>query len=269
MLAVLINGVAPDDRDRALSASDRGFHYGDGLFETIRLSAGRIRFLDDHLQRLWTGCERLAIAPPARTQLLEEIERVVASHRDGVLKIVISRGTGGRGYRTVGEMQCTRMVALYPAPADTAPTLTVQWCDTRMGRNARLAGLKHLNRLEQVLAQNEWRDPAIGEGLMLDTEGELVSATAGNIFLVRDGVLATTDLRFCGVRGVMRAQALRAAAALGVPTSEEPLWPTDLDAATEVFITNAVRGIRSVIALGNLRWQPGPIAQRLSQALTA
>src|SRR5690606_19955947 len=159
---------------------------------------------------------------------------------------------------------------LYPAPEHN-PTrgLRLRWCRTRLGRNASLAGIKHLNRLEQVLAQAEWNDAATAEGLMLDTEGELVSATASNVFIVRDGVLLTPDLRFCGVRGVMREQVLRAASELGIAASEEPLWPSDVEAAEEVFLTNAVRGIRSVASLGTLEWERTRIADRLRGALSA
>jgi 4-amino-4-deoxychorismate lyase len=180
----------------------------------------------------------------------------------------VSRGIGPRSYRPSLRAGSTRVVALYPAPEPTPPTaLALRWCETRMGRNARLAGIKHLNRLEQVLAQAEWHDEAIAEGLMLDTEGELISATASNVFIVRDGTLVTPDLRFCGVRGIMRGEVLRAAAQLDIAVSEEPLWPRDVDAASEVFITNSIRGIRSVATLGPLRWSEGPIAARLRRLL--
>ncbi len=102
---------------------------------------------------------------------------------------------------------------------------------------------------------------------MLDTEGELVSGTASNVFLVREGMLVTPDLRFCGVLGIMRAEVLRAARELGIAVSEEPLWPQDVAAASEVFITNAIRGIRSVTELGTMRWASAPVAERLRQAL--
>jgi 4-amino-4-deoxychorismate lyase len=127
--------------------------------------------------------------------------------------------------------------------------------------------MKHLNRLEQVLAQNEWQDLHIAEGLMLDTEGELVCGTSSNVFVVRNGALLTPDLRFSGVRGVMRAQVLRAARQLGWTSSEEPLWPHDLDDASEVFVTNAVRGIRSVAALEDRRWESTAVARQLRQVL--
>jgi 4-amino-4-deoxychorismate lyase len=267
-IAMLINGEAPSDLTHALAANDRGFHYGDGLFETALLHEGSVRYLDAHLNRLYAGCERLKILPPDRAQLLAEIEKVTTKLRSGVLKIVLTRGPSDRGYRPSRSALPTRVVALYPAPEPQPDRLLrIRWCETRLGRNARLAGIKHLNRLEQVLAQAEWTEAAIAEGLVLDTEGEVVSGTASNLFVVRDGVLLTPDLRFCGVRGVMREQVLRVAEQLGLSSSEEPLWPQDLATAEEVFVTSAIRGVRSVGLLESMQWTRTSVADALRGSL--
>jgi 4-amino-4-deoxychorismate lyase len=266
-LALLVNGAAPANASQAIAADDRGLQYGDGLFETALLIDGRVRFLDDHLQRLFRGCERLGIQAPERQTLIDEIAQVSAVANRGVLKIIVSRGAGGRGYRPPVAAAATRIVALHPLKETTQHGLKLRWCETRLGRNARLAGIKHLNRLEQVLAQSEWREGEFDEGLMMDTEGELVCATAGNVFAVRDGALITPDLRFCGVQGVMRAQVIKAASKLGLAVSEEPLWPHDLEVAHEIFITNAVRGIRSVTWLDSLQWSDTTVTTRLARAL--
>jgi 4-amino-4-deoxychorismate lyase len=265
-LAVLIDGAAPRDLASGVAVNERGLHYGDGVFETALLANGRVRFLEQHLERLNEGCERLGIPVPDRATLLGEIERITKPLRSGVLKIIVTRGVG-RGYRPPANAQPTRMVVMYAAPATIKAQIAVQWCETRLGRNPRLAGVKHLNRLEQVLAQAELRDAGVDEGLMLDTEGELVCATSGNVFVVREGLLITPDLRFCGVRGVMRRQVLCAAVQLGIATREEPLWPHDLNAASEAFVTNAVRGVQSIIALDALHWGEAPVAAALRKAL--
>lgn len=267
--AVWVNGQAVADAARAVAHDDRGLNYGDGLFETALLRDGEVRFLAAHLQRLRESCERLGIGYPGDAELAADIRGVRGAERDGVIKIVVTRGAAGRGYRALAGVHTTRIVSLHPLPAaDSKLALTVRWCDFRLSRNIALAGMKHLNRLENVLAQSEWNDATIGEGLLLDTEGELVSATAGNIFVGRHETLFTPDLRYSGVRGVMRGQVLRAAAELGMGASEEPLWPRDLDDATELFITNAVRGIRCVTTLGSLQWSPGPLARKLRAALS-
>lgn len=269
-LSVLINGSRPPDLAHALPLNDRGFQYGDGLFETARLEHGVVRFLEAHLERLRAGCARLQIPPPDNATLRQEIATVTTNLRSAVLKIVVSRGIGARGYRLSADCTPTRVVATYAAPeVDPDRALHVRWCATRLGRNERLAGIKHLNRLEQVLAQSEWNDPATDEGLMLDTEGEVVCATSSNVFIVREGMLFTPDLRYCGVKGVMRGEVLRVASALGIAVSEEPLWPYDVEAADEVFLTNAVRGIRAVGALDSRQWASGPVTSALKAALRA
>ena len=263
-LAMLVNG----ESSQVIPADNRGLQYGDGLFETALLVGGRVRFLDDHLNRLFTGCDRLGIERPEEQTLRSEIAEVTAETDRGVLKIIVTRGAGGRGYRPTGSMSSMRVVALHPLNPAPKGALRLRWCDIRLGRNARLAGIKHLNRLEQVLAQSEWREGEADEGLMLDTEGEVVCATSANVFAVRDGALITPDLRFCGVHGVMRAQVLKAAVKLRLAVSEEPLWPHDLVTASEVFITNAVRGIRSAASLDSLQWSDTSVATRLANALS-
>jgi 4-amino-4-deoxychorismate lyase len=266
-LALLVNGVAPANSSQAIAVDDRGLQYGDGLFETALLIDGRVRFLEDHLERLFRGCERLGIPAPERQTLMTEIAQVSAAANRGVLKVIVTRGPGGRGYRPPAASAATRIVALHPLKETPRHPLKLRWCEARLGRNARLAGIKHLNRLEQVLAQGEWREGEFDEGLMMDTEGEVVCATAGNVFVVRDGALITPDLRFCGVQGVMRAQVLKMAAKLRINVSEEPLWPHDLATASEFFITNAVRGIRSATSLDSLLWSDSTVATRLARAL--
>ena len=266
--AVLVNGEPPADAGAAVAYNDRGLNYGDGLFETAVLRDGAVRFLASHLQRLRQDCERLRIDYPGDETLLADIRTVSGAQRTGVIKIIVTRGSGGRGYRPGLGLRSNRIVALHELPASNPEVgIAVRWCDIRLSRNPALAGMKHLNRLEQVLAQLEWHDAHIGEGLMLDTEGELVCATASNVFIGRHDALFTPDLRYCGVRGVMRSQVLRAAVDLGITIGEEPLWPRDLQEATEVFVTNAVRGVRPVIALADMQWEAGTLARRLTAAL--
>jgi 4-amino-4-deoxychorismate lyase len=119
-----------------------------------------------------------------------------------------------------------------------------------------------------VLAQAEWRDPGIAEGLMLDTEGEIVCATQSNVFAVIAETLFTPDLRFAGVAGVMRRQVLAAARAGGIPVIEAPLHPDELDRASELFVTNAVHGIRPIGQLDDRGWPVGAVTARLAGALS-
>jgi 4-amino-4-deoxychorismate lyase len=267
MLAVLVNGVECVNPAQAIAVGDRGLNYGDGLFETMLLKHGKVRFLDAHLARLSIGCQRLGIEYPGDERVRGEIAHVCRSADAGVVKCVVTRGVGGRGYRANATGSPTRIVSLHAPSAPNAPAIRVRWCDMRLSRNSTLAGIKHLNRIEQVMAQNEWTDAAIDEGLMLDSEGELVCATASNLFIVRGNEIATADLRYCGIRGVLRGEVIKLATAMGLAIHEEPLWPEDLESASEVFVTNAVRGIRAVIALDHHTWPHGHVVQALQSAL--
>ena len=207
MNTTLINGVAAT----CIDAHDRGFHYGDGLFETFAVSNGEPAMWDMHMQRLLLGCQRLGFPAPDPTLLRSEALSLCAvpdAPARGVLKIIITRGGGGRGYRAPSPSAVlatggvTRMLALYPWPdypaAFWSEGVAVRVCATRLGCNPALAGIKHLNRLEQVLARNEWDDASVAEGLMLDPQGSVIEGTMTNLFVVRNGQLLTPDVSQCG-----------------------------------------------------------------------
>ena len=256
---------------------DRGLQYGDGLFETMRVRGGRVRLLDRHLERLLAGCARLGIAPPPPGRLRRELAAAAAGQDDAVLKLIVTRGRGERGYRPTGRERATRILSRWPAPPSTgrepAPPVTVRVCRTRLAPNPALAGLKTLNRLESVLARSEWRDPRIAEGLMLDVEGHVVCGTMSNLFLRHGTALATPLLDRCGVAGVMRAFVLGEARALGLRPSERRIGLQDLASAEEAFITNALAGPVpiGVIRHGRERWHPRATdaARRLRERLDA
>lgn len=266
MLAALLNGQRIDITQPALHVDDRGLLYGDGLFETLRLRDGHVRFLADHFSRLKQGCERLHLPFPNEALLQDELAQLLGTHTDGVVKLVLTRGRGGRGYRPTAELQPSRLWQLFAVPP-SVEQIRLRWCETRLSRNALLAGIKHLNRLEQVLAQAEWQavdiTSDIAEGLMLDTEGELICGTMSNVFLLLEGTLVTPDLRYSGVAGVMRRQVLQAAERSGLSIEVRSVWPAEVLTAEEVFITNAVRGIQSVVALDAQQWPVGRCALAL------
>jgi 4-amino-4-deoxychorismate lyase len=243
-MSVWINGR----RLSKLDCRDRGLQYGDGVFETMRVRRRGIRLLEFHLDRLYEGCRRLHIAGLERASLHRELTRIAGSRREGVLKLIVTRGTGKRGYRPTGRERCTRIIALHalPIPAKEAPAVRLRVCATTLAINPRLAGLKTLNRLDSVLARGEWQDARIWEGLMGDGDGNWVSGTMSNLFLRRGSVLTTPRLDRCGVAGVMRRWILERAAELNLRTEERDVRWGDLRAAEEVFMSNAVAGVRPV-----------------------
>ena len=273
-MSVWVNGR----RRQAVDYRDRGLHYGDGLFETMSVRAGRIRLLDYHLDRLQKGCRCLRIAAPHPLELRRELERIASGGNNAILKLIVTRGSGPRGYRPTGRERTTRIVMLNALPpsraGEAARHARVRLCATPLSINTRLAGLKTLNRLDTVLARAEWRDARVWEGLMSDGAGGWVCGTMSNRFLVRGRVLLTPLLDRCGVAGVMRRWILGHAATLGLRPLERRIRWQDLASADEVFMSNAVVGIRSVRTIerrpaGTLRFDAAKTADRLRTLLGA
>jgi 4-amino-4-deoxychorismate lyase len=250
-------------RGRSIDALDRGLQYGDGLFETMCVRRHAVRLLDYHLQRLFEGCRRLRIEAPAQEGLRREIERAAALRADAVLKLIVTRGAGARGYRPTGDERCTRIMALAPPPTQrpTTQPITMRVCRMRLGANPALAGIKTLNRLESVLARSEWRTTRIHEGLLLDDAGQLICGTMSNLFLRRGRTLSTPLLDRCGVAGVMRRWVLGQARRLRLEPVVRRIGLQELAEAEEVFMTNAVAGAMSVAEIrhGRARIRPPEI----------
>lgn len=265
MDVVHVNGVATD----AVSARDRGFQYGDGLFETIAVQRGTPLLLDRHLARLSTGTARLGfqISPAL---LREEAGQLCRDVERGVLKIIVTRGISERGYRGDPAATPTRVLSLsdwpsYPA-AYVKEGVDVRLCRMRLATQPALAGLKHLNRLEQVLARAEWGDE-FAEGLMQDESDNIVEGTMTNVFLVRDKTLVTPALDRCGVEGVMRAEILERAARLGIASRVETVTPEHLEQAQEIFLTNSLIGLWPVRRIEHRSYAIGDITRKIQQAI--
>lgn len=265
---ILINGQP----DSMINVSDRGLQYGDGLFETMAYKNGEIQSLDAHMERLFQGCQRLAI-PLDIMQLKAELALICAqTAEDSVIKIIVTRGEGGRGYKASKALIPTRIIARHDMPdypIENQSGIKVRLCQTRLGLNPALAGLKHLNRLEQVLARNEWDDVDIKEGLMFDINDQLIEGTMSNVFIVKAGQLYTADLDKAGVAGILRQKIIRLSQTLGLEMQIRTLDIKDLINADELFVCNSLIGIWPVteVAETDYRYSYGPITKQLQQAL--
>lgn len=239
----LING-RPGDR---VSSRDRGLYFGDGLFETMAVVDGRVPFWPRHLARLQRGCARLSLACPASDLLQAEIAQLVENQPRAVLKLILTRGTGGRGYAPPLDPVPTRILQRHPWPQLPQNLweqgVTAIFCRQRLSRQPALAGIKHLNRLEQVLARSEWQDPAIQEGLLADTEGDIIEGVSHNVFAVKANSLMTPDLQYCGVAGVMRDYVLAWLREHDYPVTVSKLDRTTVLTADAVFLCNSIHGI--------------------------
>ncbi|BAW80412.1 4-amino-4-deoxychorismate lyase [Candidatus Nitrosoglobus terrae] len=268
-LKVLVNGQI----SHKISIADRGLQYGDGLFETIAIYKESPILYELHLKRLEAGCYRLSLPLPKRETLNKEITTLCQGISRGVLKIIVTRGVSDRGYQPQPQSQSTRILSIHPWP--DYPTISSEYgirlrvCNTPLGRNSYLAGIKHLNRLEQVLARNEWIDPGISEGLMLDSQNNIISGTMSNLFIAKNGDLQTPDLSYCGVAGVMRKFILNQALALGIMAKIQPLTLVDITRAEEIFICNSLIGLWPVRSLNNIQYPLGSLTQRLRNLISA
>jgi 4-amino-4-deoxychorismate lyase len=270
MSNVTLNGRPLVD---GVSAYDRGLHYGDGLFETIVCVKGRARFLSLHLERLSLGCERLSIALGDVTPLRDEIQAAAAASGDALIKVIVTRGEAvARGYGWSGTEIASRFVFRYPLPPENGAAgrdgIRAVVAKLRYGENPQLAGLKHLNRLEQILARAEVPAEAAAELLVFSSSGHLISGTMSNVFLVSQGRVLTPKLDRCGVAGVMRRVILRETAAAGVDAEERTLSDADLASADEIFVANARIGLWPVRSLDGRERGVGPVTRKIQARLS-
>lgn len=266
---IVINGKTNDH----IHVTDRGLQYGDGVFETIAYRHGKLEFLTEHLQRLFNGCESLAIAFEQQTELQAELEALCLQlgAEQAVVKVIITRGEGSRGYYSDNSALPTRIISTHSYPE--FPThyqskgVTLRFCQQMISSNSRLAGVKHLNRLEQVLARSEWHDPDIAEGIMLDVNGHIIEGTMSNLFIVESDTLSTPLLSESGVAGVLRSKVMQLAKNCCIPVREEHISKESLAAAEEVFICNSLIGIWPVTRIADETYAPGFLTQCLQKAL--
>lgn len=265
----LVDGVP----GTTVPADDRGFNYGDGVFRTFAMLGGRPQRWARHYAKLSADCRALQIAPPSAADLLRDLETVAAEIPDCALRITVTRGSGGRGYAVPQRPQSRRVVAASPLPEYprqwAEQGVTVRLCSLRLSAQPRLAGIKHLNRLENVLARAEWNDPAIAEGLLLDAAGHVIEGTRCNLFIVENGALRTPDLAACGVSGVTREWVIEAAGRNGMACSTEPITLERLERASEILLVNSLIGVWPVARLEDRRWSGFPVASLVRKWLDA
>lgn len=253
-----------------LALADRGLAYGDGLFETIKVKAGQAVLLERHLARLQEGCQRLTI-PCDMPLLRSELSTFMQQLGEGVCKLIVTRGAGQRGYAAPEPCYPQRILQASPLPqwptANRQQGIQLFACQLRLSSQPALAGLKHLNRLEQVLARAEWSDPAYAEGLLMDQQGRVMDGVFSNIFIVHNQQLITPELTQCGVAGVMRAELLARATAAGIAVQVRDISLQQLLAADEVFTCNSLYGIWPVRKYASQYWPLGAVTRTLQDLI--
>lgn len=268
MLRQLINGKA----DAFIPFSDRGLHYADGVFETVALRNGCLQFWQQHLDRMQHACRRLGLPQVDAAQWLQDVRALqLDANQDAVIKLMLTRGSGGRGYGPPADAQATRMVAAYafPVHADTLRQqgVTLRMCRTPVSINSALAGIKHLSRLENVLARAEWQDEHIHEGLMCDDLGHVIEGTMSNVFMVQNNALYTPAVKKSGVDGIIRNRIIELAKRAGLVVQQVAVSAKQLPAMDEIFVTNSVIGVWPVINLDGKIYERGPVTAALIEQL--
>ena len=243
---MLINGI----QSTTVAATDRGLAYGDGLFSTIKVEWGRVQLWDFHLQRLQLGAKRLFFPEVDWTLLTDEVQSLAEALNDkpqAVIKIILTRGSGGRGYSSKGCVEPLRILSCHDFPS-----FYKQWqdegikvilCQQKLAINPQLAGLKTLNRLEQVLIKHELEMSQAVEGIVCDNNGFVIEACTANIFIYLDNQWLTPKLDACGVAGVKRRQVMEAASQAGITISEVDITVDELLKAQALCLTNALMGL--------------------------
>lgn len=266
MSACLIDGVAGAD----MPVDDRGLAYGHGVFETIEIVAGALPHWERHWRRLALGCARLGLAAPNEALVRGEAECLVADRERAVLKLVLTAGSGGAGYGLPDGATPRRILCVRGWPERTVPAegVALRLCRTRLPFDARLAGIKHLNRLHSVLARAEWRDE-YAEGLLCDPEGNIVEGTMSNVFWIEDDKLLTPDLSRCGVAGIMRERIIDWAGRQGQRVRAEVCSPSRLLAADGAFVCNSLIGLWPAASLDGQRLPRADLIDELGAAVRA
>ncbi len=250
----LINGSF----NQVISPFDRGFAYGDGVFRTIKMQGGLPEHWPQHYQKLVADCAAINIVCPSAELLMSDIAQLFSAdasieNKVAVAKIIITRGEGNRGYTPPAITAPMRVVLKSPMPDypesrfTQGVTLTV--CETRLAAQSQLAGIKSLNRLENVLARMEWNDHNIADGILLDVLGNVIECTAANIFACFGDTLMTPSLQQCGIAGITRQRIIELASTLKLKISVETFDLQKLLAADEVIICSSLYGAFQVKAV--------------------
>lgn len=264
---MLVNGK----HGNQISIRDRGLIYGDGVFRTLRVSGGHALHWPLHYQKLQNDCAALGIICPDVALLSAQLNDLLMQHPDGVMKLIVTRGQGTRGYAPPTHAESTLIWDVSPLPDYPAGWTThgikARLCRFRLSHQPRLAGIKHLNRLENVLAAAEWDDTVVAEGLLMDAADNVIEGTRSNIFLVSQGKLVTPDLSRCGVAGVQRDRVMAWAAQHNMPLQVRDVGLDEVLHADELFVVNSIVGLWPIRELEQRRWTDFPVARRIRHSL--
>ena len=263
----LINGKPSE----GLSSFDRGLAYGDGVFRTFLVRNGVPHHWELQYQKLSQDCQALGIVCPSEDELLSDIKALFNEGTDAVAKIIVTRGESSRGYAVPDGIHANRTVNKSALPtyplANQTQGVKLHLCELKLGLQAKLAGVKHLNRLENVLARMEWNDSNIADGLLMDSNDNVIECTMSNIFARFGNAFITPSLEECGVAGIARARIIENAAHFNLDVKIEALKLHKLMQADEIIICNSLFGAWQVVDFNNKQWLKQALDTQLREML--
>ena len=255
----------------SISPLDRGLAYGDGVFRTVKIVDKMPKEWPAHYQKLVADCGAIGIVCPSAELLMSDLQQLFELGEIAVAKIIITRGDGERGYAPPAITAPMRLVIKSPMPSYPATHygkgVRLHVCTTHIAQQSALAGIKHLNRLENVLARMEWHDPSIADGLMLDLHGNVIECTTANIFARFGETLLTPSLHQCGIAGITRQRILDFAYTLELKTKVENFDLKKLLSADEIIICNSLYGAWQVSEVQDKTWPQLPLADNIRRIL--
>lgn len=240
--------------------------YGDGLFETMVFRAGHLCWWSHHWLRLQTGLKRLGYPVLDEQRVWQSLTPVLTTlTQDSLIRLTVTR-MGQRGYRAETDAEMLIEVQASPLPAQVwhGQGIKARWCKTTWAQQPLLAGIKHMNRLEQVLARSEWSDSTIAEGLVCDTQGQVISGSMSAILLRFGKTVLAADITQTGIDSVARRVVMEALPQLGYEPMVQALSKKDVMMSDEVLVMNVVQGVGSIAELDGVTFSEVSLTETLN-----
>jgi len=267
-----MNGTLMRVEDGQVSIVDRGFLYGDGLFETLRLVEGRPFKWASHWQRFQQGCQALKLPlDPDPDAWLGRIQSLVETNQspECMVRIQISRGLGPRGYGMPSEVQATQVITMHTAPT-LSPSTPLSWTLTvaslKCPGSWALHGCKHSNRLFQILVKQEALTQGVDDAIVLNDQDHLTETSSANVFLIHEGCVKTPSLSSGILPGTTRRLLLDLCKELGIPQLETECPAEMLAEAESVFVSLSSYGLVHASQVQDRHFSLHPMESTLYQA---
>jgi aminodeoxychorismate lyase len=264
-----LNGKIILSKKASILTNDRGFLYGDGLYETIRIHQGKPFLWKWHMTRLIAGAEIIGLKLPlTSSKLLEELKNLIQKNNSSncIARLTITRGPGERGYDFTGDETPTSLVSLHEIPPIEKKAISLSITNIRVATGDILTTIKSNNKLGSIMAKRFAKEKNTDDGLIINSDGNITETSSANIFYIKDGILRTPPINDGVLPGVTRRLTLGLASSLGLAVKEESIAPKKLEQANAIFVTSAATGIRNVKQIEDTKFPKNQLVNQLQKA---